>query len=166
MWFRWVTFSQGCFICGSGGWHSVTDVLYLVQVGDILSKMCYMCFRWVMNIENRVCEVDSKVVIHLETLKKLKHRMEIIGQVCDAPNIYCRAICEVVRRKTFATHFMQVNSLISWHWVSTLIDFKCYPKLWYYQMSLWHLGTNRPALPLCGKEGVVLYELRKTLMMM
>ena len=65
--------------------------------------------RWVMYVEKSICDVDSKLVLHHDTLKKLKRRLEIMQQMHNAPSLYCSAIVEVVRRRSFSRHFIQVG---------------------------------------------------------
>jgi len=61
-----------------------------------------------MYVEKSICDLDNKLVIRHETLKKLRHRVEIIRQVLDSPTIYCRALVEVVRRRRFAQYYQLV----------------------------------------------------------
>ena len=74
--------------------------------------MMMMCRRWVMFIEKSICDIDGKLVIHHETLKKLKRRLEIIQQTYDAPVVYAQAVHEVVRRRLFASQFLQVRATL------------------------------------------------------
>ena len=67
-------------------------------------------FRWVMYIEKTICDVHSKLVIYNQRLKKLQHCLRLILQMHNAPQIYCSAVVEVVRRKQFAQKFMQVKN--------------------------------------------------------
>ena len=69
-----------------------------------------MTFRWVMYLEQRICNVDNKLVIHHETMKKLKRKLEIIQQMASAPELYCKAVVEVVRRKNFTYQFQEVKA--------------------------------------------------------
>ena len=71
--------------------------------GDVI------CFRWVMFVEKLICDVDSRLVIHHETLKKLKRKLEIIMQMYNAPELYARAVVEVVRRKAYTDTFLRVT---------------------------------------------------------
>jgi RB1-inducible coiled-coil protein 1 len=66
-------------------------------------------FRWVMYVERTICDVDSKLVLYHETLKKLRRRLEILQQMHMAPSIYCSAVVEVVRRRDFSQHFIKVR---------------------------------------------------------
>ena len=61
-----------------------------------------------MYVEKSICDLDNKLVIRHETLKKLRHRIEIIRQVLDSPTVYCRALVEVVRRRRFAQYYQLV----------------------------------------------------------
>ena len=61
-----------------------------------------------MYVEKSICDMDSKLMIHRETLKKLKRKLEIIQQMHEAPSIYALAVVEVVRRKTFSGKFLVV----------------------------------------------------------
>lgn len=65
-----------------------------------------------MLVEKSICDIDSKLVIRHETLKKIKHRIEILRQIHSAPSVYCQALVEVVRRKRFSSQFTQVNTLL------------------------------------------------------
>ena len=63
-----------------------------------------------MYVEESICEIDGKLVIHHETLKKLKRKLEIVQQMNVAADVYASAIVEVVRRKTFTEHFLEVSA--------------------------------------------------------
>ena len=88
---------------------------------------CNILFRWVMFVEKSVCDVDSKLMIHHETLKKLKRKLEIIHQMAEAPYVYASAIVEVVRRKIFTTRFLDV----SWN---LFVLFCCICHVYFYLM--------------------------------
>lgn len=74
-----------------------------------LSANLHTRLRWVMYVERTICDVDSKLVLHHETLKKLRKRLEILQQMHNAPTIYCSAVVEVVRRRDFSRHFLKVT---------------------------------------------------------
>ena len=61
-----------------------------------------------MYVEKSICDMDSKLMIHRETLKKLKRKLEIIHQMHEAPSMYALAVVEVVRRKLFSGKFLEV----------------------------------------------------------
>ncbi len=58
-------------------------------------------------MEKEVSDTDNKLVIHHDTLKKLRRRLEIIDQMHSAPTVYCAAVVEVVRRRRFSDHFQE-----------------------------------------------------------
>ena len=62
-----------------------------------------------MYVEKSICDMDSKLMIHRETLKKLKRKLEIVHQMHEAPNVYALAVVEVVRRKSFSGKFLTVS---------------------------------------------------------
>jgi len=64
-----------------------------------------------MYVEKSICDLDNKLVIRHETLRKIRHRLEIIRQIVDAPDVYCRALVEVVRRRRFSQQYSRVISL-------------------------------------------------------
>ena len=61
-----------------------------------------------MYVEKSLCDKDNKLMIHQASLRKLKRRLAILQQMADAPNVYARAVVEVVRRKAFSENFLQV----------------------------------------------------------
>ena len=62
-------------------------------------------------MEKSICDLDNKLVIRHETLKKIRHRVEIIRQILDSPAVYCRALVEVVRRRRFSHAYQLVLRL-------------------------------------------------------
>ena len=62
-----------------------------------------------MYVEERICEVDGRLVIHHETLKKLRRKLGIIKQIYVAPDVYAGAVVEVVRRKKFTDIYLKVR---------------------------------------------------------
>ena len=60
-------------------------------------------------MEKSICDFDNKLVIRHETLKKIRHRVEIIRQVFHSPTVYCRALVEVVRRRRFSLQYSSVS---------------------------------------------------------
>ncbi len=62
-----------------------------------------------MYVEKSISDMDSKLMIHRETLKKLMRKVDIVQQLHNAPDLYALAVVEVVRRKAFSQTFMQVR---------------------------------------------------------
>jgi len=63
-----------------------------------------------MYVEKSICDLDNRLIIRHETLKKIRHRVEIIRQIFDSPMLYCRALVEVVRRRRFSQRYSLVNT--------------------------------------------------------
>lgn len=62
-------------------------------------------------MEKSISDLDNKLMIHHDTLKKLKRKLEIVRQIHSAPEVYARAVVEVVRRKIFTRHFVEVGDM-------------------------------------------------------
>lgn len=71
-----------------------------------LSSNIHARLRWIMFVERRLADVDSKVLIYRETIRRLKRHLEMIQQVHIAPRVYLSAIVEVVRRRKFSGAFL------------------------------------------------------------
>ncbi|CAH1252988.1 RB1CC1 [Branchiostoma lanceolatum] len=74
---------------------------------DELSANLHTRLRWIMYIEKAICELDSKLTIYYENIKRLKKRLEIVEQVSEAPTVYCQAVAETCRRRQFSEQFLQ-----------------------------------------------------------
>ncbi|XP_021350937.1 RB1-inducible coiled-coil protein 1-like [Mizuhopecten yessoensis] len=70
--------------------------------------------RWVMWVEKMICDVDGKLMIYHENLKRLRKRLDILRQIYEAPRVYAQLVVEVVRRKKFASFFTK--------WAVTVAD--------------------------------------------
>ncbi|XP_033736937.1 RB1-inducible coiled-coil protein 1-like [Pecten maximus] len=70
--------------------------------------------RWVMWVEKMICDVDGKLMIYHENLKRLRKRLDILRQIYEAPRVYAQLVVEVVRRKKFASFFSK--------WAATVAD--------------------------------------------
>ncbi|XP_034176502.1 autophagy-related 17 isoform X2 [Osmia lignaria lignaria] len=71
-----------------------------------LSVNIYHRLKWIMYVENKMMEVDSKLVIYHESLKRLRRHLEVLQQIHLAPQMYMNAVAEVVRRRTFSQAFL------------------------------------------------------------
>ena len=70
----------------------------------------YLAYRWIMYVEKNIYDVDGKLVIHHENLKRLKRRLEIIRHVHTAPHVYAAILVEIYRRRNFKEEFMNVST--------------------------------------------------------
>ncbi|XP_048256219.1 RB1-inducible coiled-coil protein 1-like isoform X1 [Haliotis rufescens] len=72
-----------------------------------LSINLHTRLRWVMFVEKKICDVDGKLMIYRENLKRLQKRLDILHQIHDAPRVYAELVVEVVRRRKFSTQFLE-----------------------------------------------------------
>lgn len=72
-----------------------------------LSGNLHARLRWIVFVEKRLAEVDSKVLIYRENIRRLKKHLEVVHQIHLAPKIYLAAVVEVVRRRSFSKRFLQ-----------------------------------------------------------
>ncbi|KAJ8306226.1 hypothetical protein KUTeg_016771, partial [Tegillarca granosa] len=75
-----------------------------------LSINLHTRLRWVMFVEKKICDVDGKLMIYHENLKRLRKRLDILKQVHDAPNVYGKLVIEVCRRKKFSTNYSKMDA--------------------------------------------------------
>ena len=76
---------------------------------NIVIEIFVLC-RWVMLVEKRICDVDGKLIIYHENLKRLRKRLEVLKQIHDATDIYASLVVEVVRRRKFSSTFSEVRT--------------------------------------------------------
>lgn len=76
---------------------------------DELGKNLYQRLKFVINIENRMYEIDSKLLFYHRCLRRLQKHLGIIEQIHQAPCVYVQAVTEVVRRRIFSTAFLVVT---------------------------------------------------------
>lgn len=75
---------------------------------DELCKNLLQRLKFVIHIENKMCEIDSKLLFYHRCLRRLQKHLSIIEQIHQAPCVYVQAVTEVVRRKIFSTAFLVV----------------------------------------------------------
>ncbi|CAG9854738.1 unnamed protein product [Phyllotreta striolata] len=80
-----------------------------------LSINLYHRLKWVMYVEDRIQEIDQKLVIYHENLKRLRRHLEILQQIHLAPATYLCAVAEVVRRRAFSQSFLLWASELACH---------------------------------------------------
>nr|XP_031850147.1 RB1-inducible coiled-coil protein 1 isoform X2 [Nomia melanderi] len=71
-----------------------------------LSVNIYHRLKWIMYVENKMMEVDRKLMMYNESLKRLRRHLEVLQQIHLAPQMYMNAVAEVVRRRTFSQAFL------------------------------------------------------------
>lgn len=78
---------------------------------DELGKNLFARLKFVIHVENRMYEIDSKLLFYHTCLRRLQKHLGIIEQIHQAPCVYVQAVTEVVRRRIFSTAFLMVRSL-------------------------------------------------------
>ncbi|CAM9517728.1 unnamed protein product [Lampetra planeri] len=86
-----------------------TCVLAKQQLTDNL----HVRFRWCYLMMHHLDQHSERLAVLWHVLRGLEGRMRVVAQLSAAPRLYCLAISEVVRRRTFAAHYSQ--------WASALV---------------------------------------------
>ena len=71
-----------------------------------LSANLHCRMKWVVFIQNQISEVGQLLVMHVEELKRLRRKLDVIEQIHMAPSIYLATAVEVVRRRSFSDHYL------------------------------------------------------------
>ena len=70
-----------------------------------LSMNLHARLRWVMFVQRQLAEVDSRLVLQNENLRRMRRHFDLLRQLHLAPAVYLRSLVEIVRRKQFASKF-------------------------------------------------------------
>lgn len=76
---------------------------------DELSANLFQRLKFIIQIENRMWQIDSRLLFYHNCLKRLQKHLNIIEQIHQAPTVYVTAVNEVVRRKEFSDAFLSVS---------------------------------------------------------
>lgn len=60
-------------------------------------------------MEKKISSIDGKIALHYENGIRLKHRLDMLEQICLAPQVYAQLCVEVYRRRQFAEVFQRVS---------------------------------------------------------
>lgn len=75
---------------------------------DELGHNLYQRLKFVIHIENRMYEIDNRLLFYHTCLRRLQKHLGIVEQIHQAPCVYVQAVTEVVRRRIFSTAFLMV----------------------------------------------------------
>lgn len=78
-----------------------------------LSANLHARLRWIMFVQRQLADVDSRLVLQHENLRRLRRHFELLRQLHQAPEIYLRSMVEVVRRRHFANKYLQWTETLS-----------------------------------------------------
>ena len=62
-----------------------------------------------MYIEKKIYELDNKLTMYHESLRRLTSLLQVVDQIHRAPRVYVSAITEVARRNYFSQAFVEVS---------------------------------------------------------
>lgn len=75
-----------------------------------LDKVRECCrLRWIMYVENNMFDLERRLNLYHDGLKRLRRRLNVVQQIHLAPSMYLTAVGEVVRRRTFSQAFLMVG---------------------------------------------------------
>ncbi|CRK91306.1 CLUMA_CG004981, isoform B [Clunio marinus] len=89
---------------------------------DELAKNLFQRLKFVIHIENRMYEIDSKLLFYHTCLRRLQKHLGIIEQIHQAPCVYVQAVTEVVRRRIFSSAFLMWASNLACHLLTIYND--------------------------------------------
>ncbi|XP_059618190.1 RB1-inducible coiled-coil protein 1 isoform X2 [Phlebotomus argentipes] len=78
--------------------------------------------KFIIYIENRMYEIDSKLLFIHRNCRRLQKHMGIIEQIHQAPSVYVTAVTEVVRRRNFSSAFLLWASDLACHLMTIYND--------------------------------------------
>ncbi|XP_067123333.1 RB1-inducible coiled-coil protein 1 isoform X2 [Centruroides vittatus] len=78
-----------------------------------LSENLHSRLRWIMFVEKTICDVENRLMMYHDILKRLKKYLEVVEQIHLAPKVYLTAVAEVVRRRNFSRLFVQWSGNLS-----------------------------------------------------
>ncbi|KAG7153514.1 RB1-inducible coiled-coil protein 1-like, partial [Homarus americanus] len=81
-----------------------------IKAKEELSENLHVRLKWIMYIEKKLYELDNKLTMHHENVRRVTGLLQVIEQIHRAPRVYVSAITEVARRHTFSKSFVQFSS--------------------------------------------------------
>ena len=78
-----------------------------------LSLNLHARMKWVVVIQDTMAEVGHSVLMHIEELKALSKKLEVLEQLHLAPSMFIATSVEVVRRRAFSNHYMEKTTGLS-----------------------------------------------------
>ncbi|XP_071549123.1 RB1-inducible coiled-coil protein 1 isoform X2 [Panulirus ornatus] len=84
-----------------------------IKAKEELSENLHVRLKWIMYIEKRLYELDNKLSMHHENVRRLSGLLQVVEQIHRAPHVYVGAITEVARRHAFSKAFVQWATTLS-----------------------------------------------------
>lgn len=71
--------------------------------------------RWIIFVEQRIGDLDDRLMMYKENLVRLERRLQIVEQVHKAPDLYLESVSEALRRRKFSLKYL--------HWANKVAKF-------------------------------------------
>lgn len=68
--------------------------------------------RWIIFVEQRIGDLDDRLMMQKENLVRLQRRLQVVEQVHRAPELYLEAVAEALRRRRFSLQYL--------HWANSV----------------------------------------------
>lgn len=95
-------------------YHKIRDIRRkCVASKQELSSAIHFRLKWVMTVEKQQAEVSERLLVYRENIRRLKSHLETVQQIHCAPELYVKAVAEVIRRKNFSQAYIDFCHLIS-----------------------------------------------------
>lgn len=78
-----------------------------------LSGNLHTRLRWMLFVQRQLADVDSRLVLQNENLKRLRRHFDLLRQLHRAPTVYLLSMVEIVRRKHFGNKFVEWAEVLS-----------------------------------------------------
>lgn len=84
-----------------------------IRAKEELSANLHTRLGWMLFVQRQLSEVDSRLVLQNENLRRLRRHFDLLRQLHRAPTVYLRSMVEIVRRKHFANKFVEWAETLS-----------------------------------------------------
>ncbi|XP_068228950.1 RB1-inducible coiled-coil protein 1-like isoform X2 [Palaemon carinicauda] len=84
-----------------------------IKAKEELSENLHHRLKWIMYIEKKLYELDNKLSMYHESLRRLTGLLQVVDQIHRAPRVYVSAITEVARRNYFSQAFVEWATALS-----------------------------------------------------
>lgn len=82
----------------------------ITNAKEELSENLVARLNFVIHQENKMCELDAKLLFYNRSLQRVQRHLAVIEQIHKAPEMYVHAVHEVLRRKQFSSIFLKVTA--------------------------------------------------------
>lgn len=83
-----------------------------VKAKHELSENLLGRLKWIIYIEQRISDLDGRLMIFKENLLRLQRHLEVVDQVHRSPDLYLEAVVETLRRRRFSRRYL--------HWANSI----------------------------------------------